>query len=155
MQRGWVSRMKDNGFHGSCVWTWVDNATQVRWSSNEGSRYYGSINFYNYNKTWLLWARNYADIYAIALIPLVYFNKLKNYLFYVYECFAYMPACAPHVCLSACGGQKRKWSYRWLWTTILVLGIKSRSLARAVVLLTVEPPLWLLKMFFWGQSFTW
>ena len=47
---------------------------------------------------------------------------------YVYNCFTCMYVCVP----CACGSQQQDWNYRWLGTTMWVLGSELRSSARAV-----------------------
>ena len=68
---------------------------------------------------------------------------------YVYECFASIYGCAPHVWLVPKEAGKGHWipwycSYRWLWATMWVLRTELSSSAK--VHLTTEPSLQLLAL---------
>lgn len=74
--------------------------------------------------------------------------SLKIILFYAYECLVCTSVCATCVCLVSVGIKRwhqisHNWSYRWLRTSMWVLGAESRSSALAASALnhgTNSPP---------------
>ena len=58
----------------------------------------------------------------------------KIILFCVHECFTCTYVCASHVYLvleEVRRGHQSPWSYKWLWATVWMLGMESRSFVRA------------------------
>lgn len=66
----------------------------------------------------------------------------NSYLFYVFECFAFMYVCAAHVCLMQAKAKRRCW-FPWdqhkAVSCVGVLGVQPRSSDRAASALTAEP----------------
>lgn len=64
-------------------------------------------------------------------------TEVSSFLCILCASFARMYICAPHICLMPMEARSRGWipweqNYRWLWTTMLALGIEHKFSGRAV-----------------------
>lgn len=70
-----------------------------------------------------------------GLLPFSLLNEKFNFI-YVYNCFACVHVCVPHGCLVLMESRRGHpipwhWSYRQIWATMWILGLKPGSSRRA------------------------